>query len=181
MWAFVIFIPATVMRTFSEEKRLNTIEVLLSLPVSEVEIVLAKFLSNMMFVVVGLVLTLGVPATLYSLARIYLPEIIVGYLGCLCIGASFVSVGMFFSSTTKNQIVSLLGTLMALLVLVSLSVELITSLLPPVIKDVLSYLSPVYHLQTFMKGIVDVRSFFYFAGITVLFLFLTVMQIEKRD
>lgn len=181
IWAFLIFIPALVMRSFSEEKRLNTIEVLLSLPLSETEIVVAKFLANLVLVTVGLALTLALPLTFYNLSHIYLPEVAVGYLGAVLMGASFISVTMFFSSMTKNQIISFLGSILTLFLLVSLSAQLLTSLLPAFLQDTLTYLSPVYHLQNFMKGIVDFRSLFYFASITVVFLFLTVMQIEKRD
>jgi ABC-2 type transport system permease protein len=181
IWASLIFIPALVMRTFSEEKRLNTIEVLLSLPISETQIVTAKFLANLVLAILGLVLTLALPLTFYTLAHIYLPEVLVGYVGVILMEAAFIAVSMFFSSLTKNQIISFLGSLLTLFVLVSLSAQLVVSLFPALLQDMLTYISPVYHLQNFMEGILDVRSVFYFASITAVFLFLTVMQIEKRS
>lgn len=181
IWSSLIFIPAIVMRSFSEEKRLNTIEVLLSLPISETQLVMAKFLANLVLFAIGLILTLSLPLTFYTLSHVYLPEVSVGYIGTLFMGASFVAVGMFFSSLTKNQIISFIGTALTLLFFVSLSAQFLLSLFPAVIQDSLTYLSPMYHLQNFMQGILDLRSVFYFASITAVFLFLTVMQIEKRS
>lgn len=181
IWSSLIFIPAIVMRSFSEEKRLNTIEVLLSLPISETQLVAAKFLANLVLVAIALVLTLALPITFYTLSHIYLPEIAVGYLGALLMEASFVAVALFFSSLTKNQIISFMGAVLTLLFFVSLSAQFLLSLFPTVIQDSLTYLSPMYHLQNFMQGILDLRSVFYFVSITAVFLFLTVMQIEKRS
>lgn len=181
IWASLIFIPALVMRTFAEEKRLNTLEVLLSLPISETQIVIAKFLANLALAAIALALTLSLPLAFNTLAHIYLPEVLIGYIGTFMLEASFIAVAMFFSSLSRNQIISFLGSLLTLFILVSLSSQILTSLFPSVIQDALSYISPTYHLQNFMQGIVDLRSVFYFVSITAVFLFLTIMQIEKRS
>ena len=180
-WLFLIFIPAISMRAFSEEKRLNTIEVLLTLPVSEAQIVIAKFFTYIVLVILALLLTFTLPASFYYLAHIYLPEVIVGYAGAVIMGASFIAVAMYFSSLTKNQIVSFLSSLLVLFILLGISSDLLSTFLPKFIQDALVYFSPIYHFQNFAKGIVDLRSVYYFVSIAVLFLFLTVVNLEKRD
>lgn len=180
-WLFLIFIPAITMRAFSEEKRLNTIEVLLTLPVSEAQIVIAKFFTYILLVMFALFLTLSLPASFYYLAHIYLPEVVVGYGGSVLMGASFIAISMYFSTLTKNQIVSFLSSLLVLFILLGVSSDLLSSFLPKLVQDILVYFSPIYHFQNFAKGIIDLRSVYYFVSITVLFLFLTVVNLEKRD
>ena len=180
-WLFLIFIPAITMRAFSEEKRLNTIEVLLTLPVSEAQIVIAKFFTYIVLVMLALLLTFSLPASFYYLAHIYLPEVVVGYVGSVLMGASFIAIAMYFSTLTKNQIVSFLSSLLVLFVLLGISSDLLSTLIPKFIQDILVYFGPIYHFQNFAKGIVDLRSVYYFVSIAVLFLFLTVVNLEKRD
>jgi len=180
-WLFLIFIPAITMRAFSEEKRLNTIEVLLTLPVSEAKIVVAKFFTYITLVLLALILTLSLPVSFYYLAHIYLPEVVVGYAGSVLMGASFIAISMYFSTLTKNQIVSFLSSIFVLFILLGTSSDLLSSFLPKFVQDMLIYFGPLYHFQNFAKGIVDVRSLYYFISITVLFLFLTVVNLEKRD
>jgi len=79
-WLLLVFIPALTMRIFAEEKRTNTIEVLLTLPVSETQIVLAKFFTLVTVTGLGLILTFGLPLTLSILTKVYYPEILIGYL-----------------------------------------------------------------------------------------------------
>ena len=102
-WLMMVFIPAVAMRSLSEEKRNNTIEVLLSLPISETQIVLAKFFALLTLVAIGLMLTVSLPVSLYFLvtgtgARIYIPELIIGYLGQI-----FMAAAVFFFSDKKSN------------------------------------------------------------------------------
>lgn len=180
-WLFMIFIPAISMRSFSQEKSANTIEVLLSLPVSETQIVLAKFMALFTICVIALTLTLGLPVSLFFLARLYLPEILVAYGGLTFLAASFVAVAIFFSSQTKNQVVSFLVSAISLFLLLVLSSDFIANIFPKMIQDTLSYLGPLYHLSNFIKGVLDLRSCIYFVGLTLVFLFLTVVDLEKRS
>ncbi len=180
-WLFLICIPALSMRSISEEKRMNTIELLLTLPLSETQIVGAKFTANLFLVFIGLILTMLLPLTLFFFSQIPLGEVIVGYLGSLLIGSSFLSVALFFSSTTKNQVVSFLFSVLTLLFITSMSSDLILSLLPRIIQPLFVYVSPLSHFQNFVKGIIDIRSLLYFVSLTFTFLFLSIIQLEKRD
>ncbi len=180
-WLFLIFVPAVSMRTLSEEKRTNTIETLLTLPVSETQIVAAKFLAILTVVTISLALTLGLPIALSFLTKLYLPEILVGYLGAIFMAASYIGLSMFFSSQTKNQVIAYLVSAVVLFFLVVAGGDFLGSVLPRAAQDYLSYFSPLYHLQTFTTGVVDLRSVLYFVSVTIVFLFFTVVDLEKRN
>ena len=180
-WLFLIFIPALTMRIISEEKRVNTIEVLLTLPVSETQIVLAKFLALLTVTGIGLLLTTGLAISLSLLTKIYLPEIIAGYLGSILLAAFCISLSMFFSSLTKNQVVAFLGSSLTIFFLLVLGSDFTANVLPGGVHDFLIYFSPFNHLGNFIKGVIDFRSVFYFVSLTVMFLFLTVVDLEKRS
>lgn len=180
-WLFLVFVPALAMRSFAEEKRLNTIEVLLTLPVSETAIVIAKFLAYLTLLAIALALTLAVPVSFANLSHIYLPEVAVGYLGALLLGASFTAIVLYFSNLTKNQIVGFLSSALVIFALLGVTSELFASFFPKIVSDLISYFGPVYHFQNFENGVIDLRSLFFFLSLTALFLFLTVVQLEKRD
>ncbi len=179
-WLFLIFIPALSMRIFSEEKRINTIEVLLTLPISETQVVLAKFLALLTLVFISLILTLSLPVSLSFLTKVNLAEILVGYLGCLLLASSFISLSMFFSNLTKNQVVAFLISVLTIFFLLVLSTDYFSSVFPKILQDFLIYFSPIFHLQNFAKGLIDFRSVFYFFSLTIFFLFLTIIDLEKR-
>src|SRR3989344_3240512 len=141
-WLFMIFIPALSMRLFAEEKRTQTLELLLSLSVSEMQIVGAKFLAILSLAGIGLLLTLGLPISLYVLtqtagAKMYLPEILVGYVGQIFLAGSFIAVSLFFSVKTKNQIIAFLGSVITLFFLIIFSTDFAASVLPKILQEVL--------------------------------------------
>lgn len=179
-WLMMIFIPALTMRSLSEEKRANTIETLLTLPISETQIVLAKFLALLTMVVIALALTLTLPVSLSFLSTMYLPEVIMGYIGAVALGALFVSISMLFSSLTKNQVVAFLTSVLALFFVIILSGDMLATIVPRAILDVLTVFSPTTHFYTFVKGLLDLRAVVYMISFTALFLGLTVIDLEKR-
>jgi ABC-2 type transport system permease protein len=179
-WLLMVFVPALTMRMLSEEKKTNTLEVLLTLPISETQIILAKFLALITLVFLAFLLTVGLPVSLSFLTKMYLPEILIGYLGALLLAASFISLSLFFSDQTTNQVVAFLAAVITIFLLLVLATDFTASILPKTVQDFLSYFSPGYHLQNFIKGIVDLRSLFYFLSMTVLFLIMTIIDLEKR-
>jgi len=179
-WLLMIFVPALTMRILSEEKRTNTLEVLLTLPVSETQIILSKFFALLTVMTGALLLTIGLPVSLSFFSNLYLPEIIVGYFGAVLMTASFIGLSMFFSSQTKNQVIAFLLSTITAFILLVLANDFVASVLPKFVQDFLSYFSPTYHLQSFILGLIDFRSLFYFISFIVLFLFLTIIDLEKR-
>lgn len=180
-WLLLIFIPALAMRIFAEEKRINTIEVLLSLPIIELSVVTAKFLALLFFSTIVLLLTISIPITINSIGRMPLTEIIVSYLGSFLLIAGFISISIFFSSLTKNQIVAFLSSALVIFFLILSNGDFLSSFVPRFIQENLIILSPIYHYENFLKGLIDLRSVFYFVSLCTLFIFLTVINLEKRD
>ncbi len=180
-WLFLFFIPALTMRSLAEEKKLNTIEVLLTLPLSELEIIVGKFFSQLFFVIISLGLTLFFPLSSLFFAKGYLPEILVGYLGLILLAGFFISIGLYFSNLTKNQIIAFLSSLLVIFSLLVIATDFFANVLPRFLINELVYFSPLYHFENFSKGIIDFRSVVYFITGTVVFIFLTVIDLEKKS
>src|SRR5688572_9853016 len=107
-WTLFFFIPALTMRLLAEEKKTGTIELLLTKAVSDRQIVLGKFLSTLMLVLIALAFTIPYVITLSTIGNIDLGQIICGYLGLILMSAMYTSLGLYASSTTTNQIVAFL-------------------------------------------------------------------------
>ncbi len=179
-WLLFIFIPALAIRSFSEEKRTNTIEVLMTLPISEQDVVLAKMLSLLTVTMGALLLTLSVPLVLGGVSKLFIPEIVVGYVGLFLLSSSYVAFSVYLSSKISNQIASFLVSVLVLFIATTLSSDFLANILPRFIQDILLFVSPLLHMQNFAKGVVDLRSLFYFVGLSFLFFKLTVMDLQKR-
>lgn len=180
-WLMVILIPAICMRAISEEKRANTIETLLSLPISEAQIVLAKFMGLVVFCLLAILTTVTLPISLFYLSKIYLPEVIVGYLGLMFFAGAAVSLSLFFSSLSKNQVVVFLVSVIVLFILLVISEDFTASVMVKPVRDFLSYFSPLYQMQGFIRGVIDMRSVFYFISFIFVFIFMTIINLENRD
>lgn len=179
-WVLMIFIPTLTMRAFSEEKKNRTLEVLLSQPISEVEIVVGKSLSCLMVVFLMLVATLSVPFGLGIITSVVISEIAVSYLGVILMALSFIGIGVFVSSLTENQIIALLTTILTLFLLILLGTDFITSAFPDAIRAHLPTLAPMLHLNSFLKGVVDTRGIFYFFSIFIATTLMSVVNLKKR-
>lgn len=180
-WLFLIFVPALTMRIISEERKNNTIEVILTLPVSETQIVLSKFFALSTLIGIALLLTMGLSISLFFLTKFYIPEIIISYIGSLLLAGVFIGITMFFSSQTKNQVVAFLASVITLFALLVLGTDFMATIFPKTILDFLNYFTPQYHLANFVKGVVDMRSIIYFVTLISMTLFLTIVSLEKRD
>ncbi|MCX6732435.1 MAG: ABC transporter permease subunit [Candidatus Roizmanbacteria bacterium] len=180
-WLLFILIPALSMRSISEEKRANTIEVLMTLPLSEDTIVFSKLLSLLTIISITLGLTLSIPIVLGLISTLYIPEIIVGYIGLLLLSTLYLSFSLYISSRFSNQIASFSISALILFLVTTLSSDFLANLLPKTVQDVLLFGSPILHLDNFIKGIVDLRSLSYFIMLIVLFFKLTVIELKKRS
>lgn len=180
-WLLLIFIPAISMRIFAEERRTNTIEVLLTLPVTEAAVVISKFLALLFFATLSLVLTLSLPILLFFISKISVAEIIVSYSGSLLLISLFIALSMLVSSLAKSQVVAFLSAVLVIFVLLVLGGEFLTSVIPRFIHENITVFSPLYHYNSFLRGLIDLRSAFYFVSGIVMLLFFTVINIEKRD
>ncbi len=172
----VIMVPIITMRTFAEEKRNGTYELLLTSPLSVTQIVLGKFLGCLFFILVMILLTGIYPAILFLYGNPELGILASGYLGLFLLAVAFVSVGLLTSSLTENQIVAAVSCFVVLLMLYVLSWPAETT--GAVLGAVLKYLSVIEHFTEMAKGLIDTKNLVYFLTLIVLSLFLTHRCVE---
>ncbi|MEM1178696.1 MAG: ABC transporter permease [Acidobacteriota bacterium] len=179
-WISLLFItPAITMRLIAEERRSGTIESLMTAPISEVEVVLAKFFAALTFYGFLWLPTVAYPVLVGRHTDVDWGPVASGYLGTLLIGALALAVGLFGSSFTKNQIVAAVTTFGLLMVLFALpwAGDLTQD---ETIGKVFSYMDLIVHMDEFSKGIIDSRRLVYYLTTTALFLFLTTRALAAK-
>ena len=176
IWLFVA--PFITMRLLAEEARTGTIELLLTNPVRDVEVVLGKFVGSLLFVLALLVLTLYYPALLFIFGSPDVGPIISGYLGVILQAAAFLSIGLMVSSFTQNQIVAAFVTF-AILLLMWLS-ESVANFVGRPFNEIVRYLSVTSHFQDFSRGVIDSSHVIYFLSIVAGSLFITFLSLQTR-
>ena len=172
------FIPAVTMRVFAEEKRVGSIETLMTLPVRELDVVTGKYLAVLVESLIMLAPTLFYAVTAEIFGSPDYGPIIGGYIGAIFICAAFAAIGLFCSSITKNQIIAFAVAMAICLVLTF--VESFLVFLPDGIVKLFSFLSASVHFGSISKGIVDTRDVLYFVSLTALFFVLTV-RLEAKS
>ena len=175
---FLFLFPLITMRTYSEEKRSGTIELLLTSPVTDVEIILGKFFGAMLLYLAMLAVTLIHMGILFYAGDPEWKPIATGYLGLLMMGGCFLSLGLFISSLTKNQIVAAMATFAVFLMLWVIS--WISTFVGPTTQAVLQYLSLTGHFDDFAKGIIDTKHVIYYLSFMAFGLFLTAKSVDSE-
>jgi len=174
----LLVVPLLTMRLFAEERKLGTIELLLTLPVRDGELVGAKFTACAMVCAVLLAGTVLYPVYIYVLQPFPWMPIVAGYVGLFLLGLSFVACGIFVSALTENQVIAAVGTLGVLLLFWMLTWnEAATS---PQLLHALVWLSMFDHFQGFARGVIDAQDVGYFLSFIALFCFLTLRVLEAR-
>ena len=173
----VILVPVITMRSFAEEKRSGTYELLMTSPLTITQIVLGKFLGAFVFVLVMVLLTGVYPLILVLYGNPEPGVILAGLLALLLLATAFVSVGLLTSSFTENQIIAAVTCLVALLLLYVISWPAETA--GATLGAVLKYVSLTEHFGEMVKGVIDTRDLVYFLSITILALFLTQRSVES--
>jgi ABC-2 type transport system permease protein len=176
--SFLLLIPAFSMRAFAEEIRTGSIEMLVTLPISEEEMVIGKFLSVFVVVCFSLLLTLSYPMTLSTLGNLDWGPVLGGYIGLALLGAALSAIGIAASATSKNQVVSFL--IAFAVSVVPFAMGYVLSSVPVDILPVVQYLSFDYHFSNLAKGVVDSRNIIFYLSVVALFLHLAVFQLEQR-
>jgi ABC-2 type transport system permease protein len=175
----ILFIlPMVTMRTYAEEKRSGTMELLLTSPLTDLQIILGKFFGAMALYGLMLLVSLLYIGVLFIYGTPEWRPIATGYLGLLLLGGSFISLGLFISSLTKNQIVAVMGTFATLLLL--WVINWLGDSSGPTTQQVLSYLSITEHLDDFTKGVIDTRHVIYYVSFITFGLFLTARSVDSE-
>jgi ABC-2 type transport system permease protein len=183
-WVFLFLVPAVTMRMFAEEKRSGTLELLLVRPLTDIQIVLAKFIAAVMLVLISLVPTLVYFWSVYTLGsppgNIDTGAVWGSYIGLFFLASCYASVGLFASSLSENQIVSFLIAVVLAFFLFS-GFELLSGL-PANLRlgQLLLYLGINEHYRSISRGVVDTRDIVYFVSLIALFLFLTRTVLQSR-
>ena len=171
-------LPMLTMRTYSEEKRSGTIELLLTAPLTDFQIIMGKFLGAMALYAAMLALTLIHIGTLFAFGNPEWRPILTGYLGMLLMGGCFVALGLLISSLTKNQVVAGMVTFAVFLML--WVVNWVAQFTGPTTQAVLNYLSITDHLDDFTRGIVDTKHLVYYMSFIAFGLFLTARSVDTE-
>jgi len=171
-------LPLVTMRTYAEEKRSGTIELLLTSPLTDTQIVLGKFLGTLGLYGAMLAVTLVHVGLLYAFGTPEWQSIATGYIGLLLMGGCFLSLGLFISSLTNNQIVAAFGTFAAFLIF--WIINWMSSFLGPTGQSVLNYLSIIEHLDDFTKGVIDTKHVIYYVSFIAFSIFLTVRSVDSE-
>lgn len=175
---FVVWAPILTMRQFAEEQKLGTLELLLTSPVRDYEVVLGKYLASLLFLVGTVAFTLYYLLLLAWFGDPDIGPVFTGYLGLVLNGSVALAIGLLASSLTSNQIVAaVLGVgILALLVLT----EIAAGVTSGITSQILTQFSTAGHFVALSRGIIDTNDLIYFVSLTVLILFVTVRVIESH-
>jgi len=171
-------LPMITMRTYSEEKRSGTIELLLTSPLTDFQIIMGKFLGAMALYAAMLAVTLVHIAVLFALGTPEWKPVATSYLGLLLMGGTFIAIGLLISSFTKNQIVAVMGTFAV--VLLGWIINWASTLAGPTGREILDYLGMTNHLEDFTRGIIDTKHVIYYVSLITFALFLTARSVDSE-
>jgi len=179
-----VFIPAVTMRVWAEEKKGNTFEMLLTFPMASYKIVLGKFFAAFVFYLIALAGTVFIPLMLFFTGKPDLGPIIGGYLGACFVGAFFLSVGIFISGLSKDQIIAFIVSMMICFFFFLSGTDFMAEIIDGWMPGVGSFLKTNFgmtrHFSSFQKGVIDNRDVLYFFIMTGAFLLLNIFAIEDR-
>jgi ABC-2 type transport system permease protein len=183
-WLFLFLVPAIGMRLWSEERRLGTIELLLTMPVTTAQAILGKFLASWLFIAIALALTFPVVITVNWLGDPDNGVIASGYIGCLLLAGAYLALACMTSAITRNQVVSFIIAVVLCLLLILAGFTPVTELLsrwasPAVIEGIAGF-SVLTHFYEFQKGMIDTRDLLYFLSVIAFALFTTGVIIRNH-
>lgn len=179
-WTLFFFIPALTMRLLAEEKKTGTIEMLLTKAVTDREVVVGKFLSTQLLVVIALLFTLPYVFTVASIGNLDLGQVVCGYLGLILMSGAYISIGLYASSITNNQIVAFLTALFIGLFF-HLIFDVLASNFTGFMGQLFATLSVSSHFESISRGVMDTRDVIYFLSVIFAGLFLSELSLSKRN
>jgi ABC-2 type transport system permease protein len=179
-WSLFILIPAITMRMIAEEKKSGTLELLLTKPLTDWQVVLGKFLGTLLLICIALALSLPYYITVASIGPIDHGAVWTGYLGLILMSATYISIGIFTSSITNNQIVSFLLALF-IGIFFHWVFGLIAGSSTGIIGEIFNYLSVSNHYESVTRGVVDTKDLIFFLSVIFLALVGTEASLSKRN
>jgi ABC-2 type transport system permease protein len=179
-WTLFFFTPALTMRMLAEENKTGTIELLLTKAVTDWQVILGKFLACLMLIGVALALTLPYYLSVWSLGPVDHGSVWCGYLGLILMSTAYISIGLFTSSITNNQIVAfLLSLFIGAFFLIIFNV--LSSNFTGLIGEIFSYLSLSSHFDSISRGVIDSKDVIFFLSVSTFGLVLAELSLSKRN
>ena len=183
-WLFLFLVPAVGMRLWSDERRLGTIELLLTLPVTSWQAILGKFLASWLFLAIALALTFPVVITVNVLGDPDNGVIACGYVGSLLLAGAYLALSCMTSALARSQVISFIIAIMLCLILILVGFNPVTDLLarwatPPVVESIAGF-SVLTHFDGLQKGVIDTRDVLYFLSVMAFALFTTDVIIRSH-
>jgi len=177
-FVFIFFVPAITMRLLSEERKSGTIELLFTMPITDMEIVLGKFFAGLGLLVVAILFTLPYAFTVIVLGEPDIGMMLSGYFGLVLLGAAYVAMGTFASTISGNQVISFIISFIIIFTLWLIDKFLV--IIPPVFAPVFQFLSTDYHFENIIRGVIDSRDVVYYLSLVVVMLSLAKLSLESR-
>jgi ABC-2 type transport system permease protein len=183
-WVFMFLIPAIAMRLWAEERRLGTIELVLTLPVSPAEVIMGKFLAAWIFIGISVALTFPMILTVSYLGSPDMGAIFCGYIGSFLMAGAFLSIGSMTSALTRSQVVSFIIAVVTCLFFILAGFAPVTRVIsgwaPLWFVNLISQMSFLTHFSSMARGIIDLRDLLYFCSIIFFMLFANSIIIQNR-
>lgn len=179
-WVFLFFVPAVAMGKWAEERRQGTLEILFTLPIKDIDIVIAKFLAGLMLIVSALVLTIPIPATIAAIGNLDFGPVIGGYLGLVFLGGAYLAIGLVISALTGNQIIAFILGVVVSFILLIIGTPMVAGSASNIFTQGLEYLGLATHFGSIARGVIDSRDIFYYLSVIGFFLFLNLKILETR-
>ena len=182
-WLFLFLVPALTMRLWAEERRLGTIELLLTLPMAQWQAVVGKFLAAWLFCAIALALTFPLILTVNFLGRPDNGVILAGYVGCLMVAGAFLSIGAAISALTRNQVIAFVLAVAACFLFAAAGSPIVTDFLSqrmPILAEVARGISITERYNGFIRGVIALRDVVYFVSFIAFWLFVNTVIVDHR-
>ncbi|MHC4777802.1 MAG: ABC transporter permease [Planctomycetota bacterium] len=182
-YLYILLVPALTMRLWSEERKQGTMETLMTLPMREWEVLVGKFLAAWSILLITLLLTLPIPLFVEAMGDLDWGPVLGGYFASAMLGAAYVSVGIFMSSLSRNQILAFIGTAVILAVFVAVGHDTFLRVFDDAWRPLFhlgAVLGFLPHFDSVSRGVVDSKDIIYFLSYTLLFLVLNRYSIEAH-
>jgi ABC-2 type transport system permease protein len=176
----IFLVAALTMRQWSEEQRSGTLEVLLTLPIRPLQLVVGKFLAVMVLVSIALALTLFLPITVSLLGSLDWGPVFGGYLAAILLAAAYAAMGLFVSSRTDNQIVSLILTVLLCGIFYMIGSGGVTDFVGDRFGEILRAIGSGSRFESIQRGVIDLRDLLYYLSLTGIFLMLNVLSLDSK-
>ncbi len=179
-WIFLFFIPAVTMKLWAEEKKIGTIEILMTLPIRDYEVVLGKFLASFALLAVSVLLSLVLTCSVVYLGDPDGGTLVAGYIGLLLMGGAYLAIGLFASTLTENQIIAFILGISTCFVLLIIGEDFVLFNAPNWLFPIFSYLGLGAHYSSILRGVLDSRDIIYYLSMIGFFLYLSTLAVESR-